>query len=105
MSWGYQRGAVKKFKETAVGSGFERQSVGPMQWIGTLSFDGLRRISTAEIDLTTLNNYDNSDTMLFYENDGDASKVYFCLRDSDYMGTYSLVDGVVGSSIRLKERI
>ena len=58
-----------------------------------------------KLDLTTLNNYDISETLLFYENGGDYSKVYFCLRENDYIGTFEADDVLSGASIQLRERV
>jgi len=81
----------------------ERDSLGDMQWSGTLTF-GVRT-TTEEADLTTLNNLDISETLVYYENAGDTSKVYVCLRDDHYKGTY-LANGIVtGNSIKLTERV
>ena len=104
MSMGYSRGAERAFAELKLASGHvERNSLGDMQWMGTLEF-GIRT-TTEEADLTTLNNLDISETLVFYENAGDTSKVYVCLRDDHYKGTY-LANGIVtGTSIKLTERI
>lgn len=104
--WGRQRGASQAFYEVRFGSGrIVRASAGIKRWEATLNFNSPRRISSEEIDLDTLNNYNMEDTILFYENDGDTSKVYFCVRDTDYFGTYTLYDGVSGNSIKLIELI
>ena len=100
----YRRGAVQPFTEIVLKNGHrERNADGDIQWIGTLDFDS--RPLSDEVDLTTLNNYDISETLLFYENGGDYSKVYFCLRENNYIGTFE-ADGVLsGASIQLRERV
>jgi hypothetical protein len=106
VDWGYQRGASRMFREVPLGAGgYDRVSLGDIRWEGTLPFTGMRRQSTSEVDLTTLNNLDIGNVIVFYENDGDTSKVYFCFRDTNYIGTYKTVDGVAGNSIRLKETV
>jgi len=104
MSYGYQRGAQRAFREVSLESGHnERESTGPIQWTGSLQF-GFRRIAQ-ETDLTTLNNMDIGETLIFYENDEDTSKVYFCLRDDNYEGTIESTGIIKGKAIRLLERI
>jgi hypothetical protein len=104
MSIGYKRGAERAFSELDLKSGhIERQADGPIRWVGIMDF--LHRTDTQEADLTTLNNMDIGDTIVFYENNSDTSKVYVCLRDDDYMGTYVSSSVVLGQPIRLKERI
>ena len=104
MSYGYQRGAQRAFREVSLESGHnERESTGPIQWTGSLQF-GFRRIAQ-ETDLTTLNNMDIGETLIFYENDEDTSKVYFCLRDDNYEGTIESTGIIKGKVIRLAERI
>jgi hypothetical protein len=106
MDWGYQRGASQTYDQISFQNGRrERGTVGIRRWEATLNFNSPRRISTEEIDLDTLNNYDMDDPLIFYENEGDTSKVYFCYRDTDYFGTYTLDDGVSGNSIKLVELI
>lgn len=100
MGRDYKRGAEQPFNENAVG---DRETTGPVQWVGTLAFS--YRTQAQEADLTTLNNKDISNTLVFYENNGDTSKVYVCLRDNSYVGTYYGGNSVKGSSIKLKERV
>jgi len=107
MSEGYERGAERAYEDLELKSGHvERTERGPIRWVGTLMFG--KRSLTSESDLTTLNNTNISDTIIFYENNcitTDTSKVYFCLRDDNYKGTYTIHDIITGSSIRLRERI
>ena len=104
MSRNYKRGAERAFSELNLKSGHDERLIkGPIRWIGTLDFQA--RTTAEEADLTTLNNMDIGDTLIFYENNGDTSKVYFCLRDDDYFGTYISSETIIGCSIRLKERI
>lgn len=104
MAPGYSRGAERSYLELELASGHvERTSLGGMQWMGTLEFGA--RSTAEEADLTTLNNLDIADTLVFYENNSDTSKVYVCLRDEHYSGTYLASDIVTGNSIKLKERI
>jgi len=57
MAVGYFRGAEQSFAELKLASGHvERNILGDMQWMGTLTF-GVRT-TTEEADLTTLNNLD-----------------------------------------------
>jgi len=104
MSVGYERGAERAYSELELASGhLERNIEGEIKWTGTLYFN--YRKGAEENDLTTLNNMDIGATLVFYENNGDTSKVYICLRDDNYSGTY-LAEGIVqGSSIKLRERI
>ena len=104
MALGYSRGAEQAFAELKLASGHvERSTLGDMQWMGILEF-GVRT-TTEEADLTTLNNLDISETLIFYENAGDTSKVYVCLRDDHYKGTYLANDIVTSNSFKLTERI
>lgn len=100
MSRGYKRGADQAFTENAIG---ERDKTGPIYWVGTLDFG--YRTDTQETDLTTLNNYDIDDTVIFYENFGDTSKVYFCYRLDSYSGMYAGLGYVKGESIKFRERV
>lgn len=104
MGYGYQRGATRAYKEIKLASGHvERFDVGDMRWQGTLSFKV--RSTSHESDLTTMNNLNIADPLVFYENNSDTSKVYLCLRNDNYIGTishYGLVDGV---TIRLEELV
>lgn len=104
MSYGYERGAERAYDEIELKSGHtERETLGPIRWVGRLNFS--HRTTTEESDLTTFNNMDIGSTLIFYENNGDTSKVYVCERDTNYMGTV-IANGVVkGSTIRLKEKI
>jgi hypothetical protein len=104
MARNYQRGAQRKYSEVELKSGHvDRISDGEIGWIGTLNFT--HRTTAQEADLTTLNNLDISETLIFYENNSDTSKVYFCLRDDNYVGTMVTNSVVTGNSIRLRERI
>lgn len=104
MSYGYVRGAKQAKIDLESASGHrERHKIGALQWNGTLSFG--HRSTTEEADLTTLNNLDIDDPLVFYENNSDTSKCYICLRDDDYMGTHMYQNLITGSTIRLTELI
>ena len=104
MGRNYQRGAIQEFSEMTQQNGHRaRVKDGDIYWQGTLDFP--YRTLTQEVDLTTLNNYDIDDPLVFYENGGDTSKVYFCLRDTNYFGTMDSTAGVKGMSIKLTELI
>ena len=104
MAFGYSRGAEQAFAELKLASGhIERTTLGDLKWSGTLKFGA--RTTTEETDLTTLNNLDISETLVFYENNGDTSKVYVCLRDDHYDGTMVTNDIVTSNSFKLIERI
>jgi hypothetical protein len=103
MSYGYERGAERAYREVEFNNHVERDTTNVIRWVGTLHFS--HRTTTQEANLTTLNNMDIGDTLIFYENNSDTSKVYFCLRDSDYSGTVIANSVVTGSSIRMVERI
>lgn len=104
MSYGYVRGASRQYKDTTLlSAGRERATVGEMQWSGTLSF-GNRRTSD-ESDLTTLNNLDIGEPLIFYENMDDTSKCYICLRDDHYFGTLTQYNIVSGTTIKLVELV
>jgi hypothetical protein len=104
MAYGYVRGAKQARLDLELSSGHrERHKIGAIQWNGTLSFS--HRSTTEEADLTTLNNLDIDAPLFFYENNGDTSKCYLCLRDDDYMGTHLYANLLTGSTIRLTELI
>lgn len=104
MSYGYERGAERAYSELELKSGHtERETDGPIRWVGRLNFS--HRTTTQETDLTTMNNYDIGDTLVFYENNSDTSKCYICERDTNYMGTVIANGVVTGSTIKLREKI
>jgi hypothetical protein len=104
MAFGYQRGVSTPCSELELGNGHkEKLIIGVKRWESTCEF-GIRT-TTQEADLTTLNNMDKDSTLIFYENDSDTSKVYFCQRDSDYYGTLIFNDLVESGSIRFTEQV
>lgn len=104
MTYGYVRGAKQARIDLESASGHrERTKIGAVRWEGVLSFG--HRTTTEEADLTTMNNLDIDDPLVFYENNSDTSKAYLCLRDDDYMGTQVANSVVTGSTIRLTELI
>lgn len=104
FAYGYQRGARQGHKELSLVSGHrERHKIGDVQWEGILSFG--HRTATEEADLTTLNNLDIDDPMVFYENNSDTSKCYLCLRDDHYMGTVVYNNLLTANTMRFTEII
>lgn len=104
MSYDYTRGAQKAYSDIELKSGhIERIGLGEIRWAATLSFKD--RTITEEVDLTTMNNMNIADPFVFYENDSNTSKVYLCLRNSDYSGTMVIDNVVTGTSIQLLEMI
>lgn len=104
MSPEYRRGAQRAYGDIELKSGHvERVEFGEIRWTATLSFGN--RTVTEEVDLTTMNNMNISEPFIFYENNSDISKVYLCLRNSDYSGTMVANNAVTGTSIQLLEMV
>ena len=105
MAYGYARQASKAYQDiTLAHGGGERISLGDQRkWEADVIFGN--RILTDEAELWTIDNYDIGKPLIFYENDGDTSKVYLCLRDSGYEGTIEADNIVKGNMIRFKELI
>lgn len=105
MSFGYQRTAEKPYEDIPIPhGGFQRASLGDdLAWADDVVLG--RRTETEELELWTINRYDIGSPVILYENRGDASKVYLCLRDDAYQGTLVTNNSVVGNTIRFKELI
>jgi hypothetical protein len=105
MSWGYSRKAVQAYQEMPLPhGGFEIANLGDhKQWIGRTVF-GARAVAD-EADLWTLNQIAPGSPMVFYENDSDTSKVYLCVRSTDYEGTIISNAAITGSDMEFRELI
>lgn len=111
----YSRTSEKAYKDISLPSeGSERVDLGEQRWIGTVGFENIKeRIGTGVFDesnMWALNNMEQSDPLIFYENDLtgagaplDTSKVYFCLRDEGYEGTLIHRGIAQGNMVRFKE--
>jgi len=98
----YSRTSVKAFQNIELQSGGrERVGLGEIGWEGTIGFD-VRKESN-ETSLWELNNMDSADPLIFYENDGDTSRVYLCLRDNAYEGELIYSGVARGNSVKFKE--
>ncbi|GAG98936.1 unnamed protein product, partial [marine sediment metagenome] len=96
------RTSIKEYEEIALPhGGFERISRGSeLRAEIDVSID--QRSEDDETQYWNINKLDSSEPLIYYENDGDTSKVYLCVRDTDYAGT-RLLDGLVsGNTIKLK---
>ena len=104
MSYGYQRQASKAFRDIELPyGGVERVALGDnLRWAGNTIFGN--RTKTQENELWTVNAMDNAKPIVFYENDGDTSKVYVCTK-GDYVGTIIANDAVIGNTITFREII
>jgi len=107
MSPDYERGGTQSYGEVKIKTRPKgRTKFGPIRWEGILQF-GIR--STAqEADLLTLNNMNIANPLVFYENgtDGDdTSKVYLCVRDSQYKGSLIYSSTIQTTSIKLIELV
>lgn len=105
MAYGYKRQASKAYQDIILAhGGGERISLGDQRkWEADIVFGN--RILTDETELWTIDNYNIGIPLIFYENDGDTSKVYLCLRDDAYEGTIEADNIVKGNIIRFKELI
>lgn len=106
MGYGYRRKAAKPYKDVSLlHGGGERVGLGDARrFEATLVFDGLRAESE-EAEMWALNALDESGPVLFYENRGDTSAVYVCLRDDGYEGVVVHNGLVEGNQIRIRELV
>jgi len=105
INFPYQRGAEKSYEDIALPhGGFERVGLGnDLKWVGEMTFG--RRDEPDEAELWTVNRYNIENPLIIYENLGDNSKAYLCLRDDDYRGELVASGVVVGNTIKFKELI
>ena len=99
------RTSTKPFQDISLPSGgFERVSLGDnIRWEGEITIE--QRAEVDEAEYWAINLLDSAEPLIFYENADDTSKVYLCLRDTDYAGT-RLYNGLVrGNTIKLKELV
>lgn len=104
----YSRTSEKAYKDIDLPSeGLERADLGEQRWIGTVGFGNIKEhVGTGVFDesnLWTMNNMEQSDPLIFYENDADTSRVYFCLRDDGYEGTLIHRGIAQGNMVRFRE--
>ncbi|MFH2129768.1 MAG: hypothetical protein ABIK68_05280 [bacterium] len=87
MDYPYARGAGKPFKDNEFPSGKkERILTGShKKWMGRISWG--TRPSNSESDMLTLHEMDIEDPLIYFENMGDTSRAYYCLRDNAYENT------------------
>lgn len=98
----YSRTSVRPYRELEMPSGGrERVNLGEPGWEGTVGFD--TRKEADEAVLWELNNMDIHDPLVLYENDGDTSKVYICLRDDSYEGELIYSGVARGNMVKFKE--
>jgi len=98
MSYGYTQ-TGKHFYSTAVN---DRVKTGEeIRWQGQLVFGN--RSDSNETELWTLNQMDMSLPFFYYENDGDTSRGYLCVRDGSIQVNRFTYNGITGNSIAIKE--
>jgi len=98
MSYDYgQMG--KHFYKTSVN---ERVQTGKkIRWDGSLVFGN--RTKTDEAELWTINRMNMALPFVYYENFGDTSAAYLCVRDDSIETKWTSYSGVTGNSIKIKE--
>ncbi len=103
MAYGYRREAVKESEDIKTKGGLI-QRVGlssVLKWRGSAIF-GVRT-TAQEGEMWTANNLDFASPIVFYENNGDTSKAYLCLRSNFYEGTVIASTAVRGNTIGFQE--
>lgn len=106
MSFGYKRSSDKPYEALHLPhGGSERASLGDdLAWVGHVIF-GRRTETTEESDLWAINNYDIANPLILYENRGNTSRAYLCLRDDAYEGSLVANNSVIGNMVRFKELV
>lgn len=98
MSWGYSQTARQLYKQTMTTRIKLWETV---RWEGRLLFN--QRSKATQSDLMSLSRMDMASPMVFYENRGDTSAAYLCVRDDAMEVAEFSFGGVSGSTIGLKE--
>ena len=101
----YTRTATKPYQDLSMPSGGnERVALGDeLKWEGSFVVD--LRAESDEDDYLDINLMENDQPMIFYENAGDTSKAYLCLRDTEFEANLLYRGAFRGNTIKMKELV
>lgn len=105
IAYGYKRSSTSPYCNINVaGANIERVSLNPnLKWKGSIDLN-IRSLSE-EAEMWTLNQMSIGGELLFYENGGDTSKAYLCVRNTAYEGNRMFYNVSKGNVIELEELV
>jgi len=98
MAWGYGQ-TGKHFYNESINERIPTAE--RIRWEGSLVFGN--RAKTSESELWTVNRMDMSLPFVYYENEGNTSAAYLCVREDSIETSWFSPNGVSGNTIKIKE--